>query len=110
MGDGLICMREPGNTHDANAVVLLSITGTPVGYVQRAAAVRVAQWMDEGRPVAAKVVRPSRITRAVPRPNFLAIHVTYPTAVIWAEEPPAESFESEDAVEMEKQRILETTA
>jgi hypothetical protein len=107
-GDGLICMREPHNPHDANAVRLLSVTGAAVGYVQAKVAGTVARWMDEGRMVAARVTRATRVM-PVREPHFLALQLSYPTAVIWAEDPPAEHFEDEDAIEMEKQRILERT-
>jgi hypothetical protein len=105
MGDGLICVREPHNPHDANAVRLLSVTGVDVGYVQAKVAGTVARWMDEGRVVAARVTRPSRVWRM----ETATIYITYPTAVIWAEDPPAEYFDDEDEIELVKQRILERT-
>lgn len=85
-GDGLICMREPHNPHDANAVKLLSVMGAAVGYVEAKVAGHVARWMDEGRVVGAKVTRASRVVKR----RWHAIYLTYPRAVIWAEDPPAE--------------------
>jgi HIRAN domain len=83
-GSPLILVREPGNPSDGNAIKLLNITGTPVGYVQREVAAIVRQWMDIGMAVSGKVIRGPRLTN-----GRITMKKRYPRAVIYAE-PPAE--------------------
>jgi hypothetical protein len=110
----LIPVREPHNPFDANAVKLLSLYGAPVGYVQRAVAPQVAAAMDAGEVVFAKVVRAPNLRAGRVR----RMRLRYPRALLWSEPPASRdadeetsmtpgAWEEEDAVEMEKERILE---
>lgn len=84
LGAALIPVREPNNPHDANAVLLLSLYGAPVGYVQRAVAPAVAAAMDGGEVVFAKVVRAPNM-----KSGRLRMRLRYPRAVLWSDTPPA---------------------
>ena len=80
LGAALIPVRERSNPHDSNAIRLLSITGTPVGYVERDIAARVAPWMDEGLTVFAKVIREANM-----RNGIIRMKKRYPLAMLWVE-------------------------
>jgi single-stranded-DNA-specific exonuclease len=54
-GDRVILRREPENPHDANAVAVLREDGEQIGYLSRDHAVWVAERMDKGRQVEAKI-------------------------------------------------------
>jgi hypothetical protein len=81
----LIPVREPHNPHDPNAVLLLSLYGAPVGYVQRAVAPAVAAVMDAGQTVFAKVVRAPNLRSG----RMSRMRLRYPRAILWSDEPPA---------------------
>jgi hypothetical protein len=81
----LILVREPYNPHDANAILLLNIFGTPVGYVQRAVAARVAGWMDAGMAVTGRVIRAPNL-----RSGRVRMRLRYPRAELRVQEPPKE--------------------
>jgi hypothetical protein len=82
----LIPVREPHNPHDANAVLLCSLYGAPVGYVQRAVAPTVAAAMDAGQVVFAKVVRAPNLRNG----RMRRMRLRYPRAMLWSDEPPRE--------------------
>lgn len=46
-GDSLICVRQPSNPHDSNAISVHS-NGVQIGYLSREDAGRIAPWMDSG--------------------------------------------------------------
>jgi len=54
-GDRVILKREPENPYDENAVAVLREDGETIGYLARDHAVWVAERMDEGRQVEAKI-------------------------------------------------------
>ena len=56
VGDALTLVREPQNTHDANAV-RVEWRGEMLGYVPRRENSDVARQMDHGAPVRARIVR-----------------------------------------------------
>lgn len=56
VGDPLTLVREPHNTHDANAV-RVEWRGETLGYVPRRENSDVARQIDRGAPVRARVVR-----------------------------------------------------
>jgi hypothetical protein len=82
----LIPVREPHNPFDPNAVLLLSLYGAPVGYVQRAVAPQVAAAMDAGEVVYAKVVRAPNLRKGRVR----RMGMRYPRAMLWSDEAPRE--------------------
>ena len=55
-GDRLTLIREPQNTHDANAV-RVEWRGQKLGYLPRAANRAVADAMDAGEPVDARIAK-----------------------------------------------------
>lgn len=59
VGDALALVREPGNTHDAQAV-RVEWKGRMIGYVPRAENTVVARQLDQGNRLQARVVRLSR--------------------------------------------------
>ena len=54
-GDRVILQREPENPHDENAVAVLREDGEQIGYLSRDNAEWVAERMDKGRQVEAKI-------------------------------------------------------
>lgn len=49
-------LREPTNHYDSNAVIVTSILGDPIAYVQRERAAELAPWMDKGWIYSATVI------------------------------------------------------
>lgn len=58
-GDALVLVREPDNTHDANAV-RVEWRGRKLGYLPRAENRAVAEEMDRGGKVTARIARLNR--------------------------------------------------
>jgi hypothetical protein len=58
-GDALVLVREPDNTHDANAV-RVEWRGRKLGYLPRAENRAVAEEMDRGGRVTARIARLNR--------------------------------------------------
>ena len=54
-GDQLTLRRDPANQYDGNAVGLYASCGTRVGYLPRAIAADLAQFLDEGLTATAEV-------------------------------------------------------
>jgi len=54
-GDRVILKREPENPHDENAVAVLRENGEQIGYLSRDHAEWVADVMDKGKEVKAKI-------------------------------------------------------
>ncbi len=65
-GDRVLLKREPDNPHDANAVAVLRESGEQIGHLSRDHAEWVAEVMDKGRQVEAKITRITGGTRGKP--------------------------------------------
>jgi len=56
IGDELLLLREPGNPHDRRAVAVFW-DGFKIGYLPRIENTAVAQLMDRGIPLEARITR-----------------------------------------------------
>lgn len=65
-GHRVVLKREPENPHDANAVAVLRENGEQIGYLSRDNAEWVAEVMDKGKQVEAKIKRITGGTRDKP--------------------------------------------
>jgi hypothetical protein len=72
-GDRLTLVREPGNSHDANAI-RLEWQGRPIGYVPRRDNADLARQMDLGARVEARVTELTRHANGRRRISYI-IHV-----------------------------------
>lgn len=60
-GQPLLLDREPGNPVDPLAVIVRTLHGEPVGYIQRPINAEIAALIDSGRVPLARVDRPPEI-------------------------------------------------
>lgn len=73
-GDLLDLRREPDNPYDANAVAVFTATGKQVGYLSKDNAEWVAEVMDSGEAVSARVRSTARPAHG--RPYGMVIDLT----------------------------------
>lgn len=62
-GQPLILEREPGNPVDPCAVILRTLDGIPVGYVQRPTSIIVSALIDQGTMLLGRVTRAPQARR-----------------------------------------------
>lgn len=54
-GEPVYLLREPGNPHDPEAIIVLNSAGTPLGYFRRTLTARLAPQMDRGQRLVGEV-------------------------------------------------------
>ncbi|MCZ6556600.1 MAG: HIRAN domain-containing protein, partial [SAR324 cluster bacterium] len=54
-GEALALVREPLNSHDSNAVAIFTMSGQQLGYISRDLSAEIAERLDRGSPVTARI-------------------------------------------------------